>query len=224
MARRHALSAIVVLGLAAAVSGCAPYMKDFYSEAPPEAGVNVVQVRHDVLFRADDQYMSDANGRVLDEFLGTIGFDPRQDRVVVLDRDGLSPWSPQRTESVRAHLERRRVVAEAGAGGPETLGLRDTVSVIVERYDLKPLDCPNWTQPIGGNAANATHRNFGCYDAYNLGQMIANRRDLATGRSHGLVEGDIQALQVERYRADVLVKDQPSGKPLEALTTRSGTK
>jgi len=214
MAVRRGGIAILVLALASAVAGCAPYVKDFYSEAPPTARADVVQVRHDVVFRPDDQYMSDANGRVVDEFLGMIGFDPRQDRVVVLDRDGQSPWSAQRTDSVRAHLQRRQILAEAGIGGPETLGLRDTVTVIVERYVLAPLDCPNWTQPRGGNAANATHRNFGCFDAYNLGQLVANRRDLVVGRGHGTADGEIHALQVLRYRLDVKPPGEPYAKPL----------
>lgn len=207
--------------LVAMASGCAPYMKDFYSEAPPEPGVDVVQVRHDIRFRQDDQYISDANGRVVDDFLTTVGIDPRQDRVVVLDRDARSAWAAQRTESVRAHLARRNIVAEAGVGGPETLGYPDTVTIIVERYVLSTLDCPNWTQPIGGNAANSTHRNFGCAEAFNVQQMVANKRDLAVGRPHGNTDGEIQALQIQRYRLDAIPAGAPYTKPLIAPATQT---
>ena len=210
---------VIAASFMAAVSGCAPYMKDFYSEAPPKPSVDVVQVQHDIRFRQDDQYISDVNARIVDEFLGSIGIDPREDRVVVLDRDARSVWSAQRTESVRAHLARRNIVAEAGVGGPETLGHPDTVSLIVERYVLATLDCPNWTQPLGGNAANSTHRNFGCAEAYNVQQLVANKRDLAVGRTKGPTEGDIQSLQVRRYRSDVKPPGEPYSKPIVAPET-----
>ena len=213
------LRGLMAAAIAATASGCAPYMKDFYSEAPPEPRVDVVQVHHHVKFRQDDQYMSDANGRVVDDFMTAIGIDPRQDRVVVLDRDARSAWAAQRTESVRAHLARRNIVAESGVGGPETLGYPDTVTVIVERYVPSTLDCPNWTQPRGGNAANSTHRNFGCAEAFNVQQMVANKRDLAVGRTHTASEGDIQALQIRRYYADIKPPGEPYAKPLDGASS-----
>jgi type IV pilus biogenesis protein CpaD/CtpE len=213
------LRGLMVAVIAAAASGCAPYIKDFYSEAPPEPRADVVQVRHDIRFRQDDQYMSDVNGRVVDEFMTAIGIDPRQDRVVVLDRDARSAWAAQRTESVRAHLARRNIIAEAGVGGPETLGYPDTITVIVERYVPPTLDCPNWTQPRGGNAANSMHRNFGCAEAFNVQQMVANKRDLAIGRRMGPTDGDIQSLQVLRYKADVKVPGHPAGKTIVREST-----
>ncbi len=222
MVGRFLRGAIVAL-VAAGGAGCAPYMNDFYSEAPPEPGVDVVQIRHDIRFRHDDQYMSDANGRVVDDFLSTVGIDPREDRIVVLDRDGRSIWAPQRTESVRAHLARRNLIAEAGIGGPETLGVPDTVTVIVERYVLKTLDCPNWTQPTGGSASNSTHRNFGCAEAFNVQQMVANKRDLAIGRTRTNTDGEVQALQVLRYRLDVKPPGEPYSKqiiPPAEITTQ----
>lgn len=215
------LRGLMVVLIAAAASGCAPYVKDFYSEAPPEPRVDVVQVRHDIRFRQDDQYLSDANGRVVDDFMTAIGIDPRQDRVVVLDRDARSAWAAQRTESVRAHLARRNITAEAGVGGPETLGYPDTVTVVVERYVVSTLDCPNWTQPRGGNAANSTHRNFGCAEAFNVQQMVANKRDLAAGRTHGNTDAEIQALQILRYRLDTFPQTPPYSKPLLGASTQA---
>lgn len=214
------LRGLMVVAIAALASGCSPYMNDFYSEAPSEPRVDVVQVRHDIRFRQDDQYISDANGRVMDDFMTAIGIDPRQDRVVVLDRDARSAWAAQRTESVRAHLARRNIVAEAGIGGPETLGYPDTVTVIVERYVPATLDCPNWTQPSHGNAANSTHRNFGCAEAFNVQQMVANKRDLAAGRMHGNTDAEIQALQILRYRADTFPQTPPYTKPLLGVSTQ----
>jgi len=220
MAYRMPANRWIVIMAAVTLGACSPYTKDFYSEAPPEARVDMVQVTYDVPFRTDEQYMSDAGGRALDDFLYTVGTDLQQDRVVVLDRDTGSPWAGQRVESVRAYLARRKVPADTARPAPEALPLRDTVTVVVERPVLAPLDCPNWSQPRGGNPKNSTHRNFGCADAYNLQLMVANKRDLVQGKSLAVgTDGDIQALQVLRYQRDVEVPSQPSQKPLMRLTT-----
>jgi hypothetical protein len=204
MAHRPLGNGLIVALLAAALSGCAPYMKDFYSDAPPAAKADLVQVSYDVPFRPDEQYMSDAGGRVLDEFLYTVGVDTQQDRVLVLDRDSASPWAGQRLESVRAYLARRRLPAEAGRPTADVPGVRDTVTVVIERPVLAALDCPNWTQPLGGNPENSTHRNFGCADAFNLQQMVVNKRDLAVGRPLSLgTEGELSALGIQSHRRDV---------------------
>jgi type IV pilus biogenesis protein CpaD/CtpE len=222
MAQGRTWNGMVAAVLAAALAGCAPYIKDFYSEAPPEAKAELVQVTYNVPFRPDEQYMSDARGRALDEFLSMIGTDVQQDRVMVLDRDNTSPWAAQRLESVRAYLAARRIPAEAGRPAPDVPSIRDTVSVVVERVVLANLDCPNWTQPRGGNPENSTHRNFGCADAFNLQQMVANKRDLVVGQALAPTsDGEYEALQIQRYRRDVAVQQQPPIKPLARITTSS---
>jgi type IV pilus biogenesis protein CpaD/CtpE len=199
-------------------------MKDFYSDAPPAAKVDLVQVAYDVPFRPDEQYLSDAGGRVLDEFLHTVGVDPQEDRVMVLDRDSGSPWAGQRLESVRTYLARRKVPAEAGRPTGDVAPVRDTVTVVIERPVLAALDCPNWTQPRGGNPQNSMHRNFGCADSFNLQQMVINKRDLAVGRPLAIgADGEVQALQTQRYRLDVRVPSQPQGKPLSIFSTRAAS-
>lgn len=216
---RKARGAVATL-LAVTLGACAPYIKDFYSEAPPEAKAELVQVSYNVPFRADEQYLSDAGGRALDEFLYSVGTDLQQDRVLVLDRDSGSPWAGQRLESVRTYLARRRVPAEAARAAADVPPIRDTVTVVIERPVLSPLDCPNWTQPRGGNPENSTHRNFGCADAFNLQQMVANKRDLVEGRPLAVgTDGEVDALQTLRYRRDIRVPGQPPGKPLTTITT-----
>ena len=219
MAHRMLAKGWIVV-LLAAVGGCSPYIKDFYSEAPPEARADLVQVTYDVPFRPDEQYMSDAGGRALDDFLYTVGTDLAQDRGVGLVRDCASPWAALRMVSVRAFLARRKIPADTAQLAADVPSQRDTVTVVVERPVLAPLDCPNWTQPRGGNPKNSTHRNFGCADAFNLQLMAANKRDLMQGKALAMgTDGEIQALQVLRYRKDVSVEGQPPQKPLVRLTT-----
>ncbi|MGQ0677629.1 MAG: CpaD family pilus assembly lipoprotein [Rhodospirillales bacterium] len=195
-------AATVAWLLAAALASCGPPMKDFVSSAPPEPRVDVVRVQHDVAFAGDELYISAAAARRLDDFLATLGLD-RQDHVLVVDRDAASPWSAQRAESVKTHLGQRQVAAIPALAPAASPAKADTVTVVVERYVVAPLDCPDWTQPRGSNPENATNRNFGCFDAYNLGQMVVDKRDLLIGRTLGPADGELAAKMIYQYRRDL---------------------
>lgn len=188
--------------LAAVLASCGSPLKEFTSDAPKEARVDVVRVQHDVAFAGDELYISTGAARRLDEFLATLGLD-RQDHVLVVDRDAASPWSAQRAESVKVHLGQRQVAAVPAAAPANAPFKPNTVTVVVERYVLAPLDCPDWTQPRGSNPENATGRNFGCADAFNLGQMVVDKRDLAIGRALGPADGELAAKTIYQYRRDI---------------------
>lgn len=77
-------------------------------------------------------------------------------------------------------------------------GVEGTVIVAVERYAVRLPDCPDRRRapPL----TNAVSSNYGCANAVNLGQMIADPRDLVTGRDLGPMDGIYAASGVERYR------------------------
>lgn len=206
MTVRTGLPALRIAPFAAAVAAllasCGPPMKDFVSSAPLDTRVDVVRVQHDVAFAGDELYISGNSARRLDDFLATLGLD-RQDHVLVVDRDHASPWSAQRAESVKVHLNQRQVAAMPAIAPTGSPARPDTVTVVVERYVVAPLDCPDWTQPRGSNPENATHRNFGCFQAFNLGQMVVDKRDLVVGRTLGPADGDLAAKSINLYRRDL---------------------
>ncbi|MCE2510626.1 MAG: hypothetical protein J4G10_06590 [Alphaproteobacteria bacterium] len=72
------------------------------------------------------------------------------------------------------------------------------VIVAVEHYDVRVPACPDWRRnpPL----TNGVSSNFGCTDAVNLGLMLADPRDLVTGRELGPMDGTAAASAVERYR------------------------
>ncbi|MEQ9042560.1 MAG: CpaD family pilus assembly lipoprotein [Alphaproteobacteria bacterium] len=72
------------------------------------------------------------------------------------------------------------------------------VIVAVEHYDVRVPTCPDWRRnpPL----TNGVSSNFGCTDAVNLGLMLADPRDLVTGRELGAMDGIPAAAAVERYR------------------------
>ena len=77
-------------------------------------------------------------------------------------------------------------------------GVENTAIVAVERYAVSYPDCPDWHRapPL----TNGVWSNYGCANAVNLGQMIADPRDLVTGRDLGPADGTVAAAAIARYR------------------------
>lgn len=81
---------------------------------------------------------------------------------------------------------------------PSNAGVENTAIVAVERYAVTFPDCPDWHR--APPFTNGVWSNYGCANAVNLGQMIADPRDLVTGRELGPADGTIAAAAVARYR------------------------
>ena len=82
---------------------------------------------------------------------------------------------------------------------------------MVERYVVTPPDCPDWTRQAVENHANAMPSNYGCASLTNLALMVADPRDLATGRPLGPADADPALLAVQRYRAGKVLPLRPGG-------------
>ncbi|MEM7041529.1 MAG: CpaD family pilus assembly lipoprotein [Pseudomonadota bacterium] len=74
------------------------------------------------------------------------------------------------------------------------------VDIVLERYLVTPPACPDWSRRTGIDYANKPHSNFGCATETNLGLMIADPRDLVSGRRLGPADGTHQAEGIVRYR------------------------
>jgi len=81
---------------------------------------------------------------------------------------------------------------------PSHAGVANTAIVAVERYDVTLPDCPDWRALPA--LTNGVWSNYGCTTAVNLGRMVADPRDLVTGRDLGPMDGTVAASAVERYR------------------------
>jgi len=62
--------------------------------------------------------------------------------------------------------------------------------------------CPNWSAEPNSDFTNARSSNFGCADATNLGHMVANPADLASGRPLGDADAVTAVSAVTRYYQD----------------------
>jgi pilus assembly protein CpaD len=137
----------------------------------------------------------------------------RDEFVVVTDGSG-GPIQAARAEKVRQSL--------AGAGArwvgtavePSMAMGPDQVVVVRSEYRIGTRNCPNHGSGAQWNPNESQMSNFGCADAYNMGQMMARPRDAAVGRDAGPADSTVNAAAIQRYR---------EGKVRTAVTSGSTT-
>lgn len=74
--------------------------------------------------------------------------------------------------------------------------------VIVDRYVVTPPDCPNSTLNLNRNYANAPSPQHGCAMVINLGQMVADPRDLLAGKAGALPVTEKATQAIRMWRED----------------------
>lgn len=74
------------------------------------------------------------------------------------------------------------------------------VELLLERYVVTTPACPDWSRASGVDFSNQPHSNLGCASQTNLGLMVAEPRDLVSGRKLAPADGVHQAQGVTRYR------------------------
>jgi pilus assembly protein CpaD len=195
------MTALAIASVLALANGCeATYYED-WSAMPPtrEAKVDLARYAHAIRFAPDSARLEGLERDRLDDFLARVQAGPTD--TVLIAAPGSGPLAGRRLETVSAylvHLAMRPRAAAEGAG-VEAAG-PDTVSVVVERYTVTLPACPDWSDRPGRTWNNTVSRNWGCATATNLGLMVAEPGDLATGRTPGPMDGEFSVLAIQRYR------------------------
>ena len=123
----------------------------------------------------------------------------RDEFVVVTDGSG-GPIQAARAETVRQGLARAgarwvgTAIEPAMAMGP------NQVVVVRSEYRIGTRDCPNFGSGTQWNPNESQMTNFGCANAYNMGQMLARPRDASVGRDPGAADATVNSAAVQRYR------------------------
>ncbi len=115
--------------------------------------------------------------------------------------------TPARREAVTAYLTRTGIPAQirAESGNPTEM-TENTVKVLVERYVVTPPACPNWSNFNGDNQRNTPGSNYGCSTDASLGQIVANPKDLVTGREASASQSEIFVKHQNDYYTDQIRK------------------
>ena len=200
---------IATAAAVALLSACTIPDPEYMSKLPGPTPVKEpvperVEYSHDVAFKPVAARLQLAERRALDAFLTKIEVNTN-DRIVLTAANGIDHGiADQRRDIVNAYLRakgiRRIAVAPNAVTGAAGAPPRDSVRVRIERYVVVLPPCPDWTKFPGTNYANTVHSNFGCATAINLGLMVADPADLASGRKIGPADGEYAAAAVERYR------------------------
>jgi type IV pilus biogenesis protein CpaD/CtpE len=122
----------------------------------------------------------------------------RDEFVVVADGSGGS------LQQARAR-QVKQILSEAGARWVDTtvepamvMG-PDTVVVARSEY-LLARNCPDRNTGAMWNPNESLALNYGCADAYNMGQMLARSRSAAIGSPPGPADATVNAAAIARYR------------------------
>jgi pilus assembly protein CpaD len=99
-------------------------------------------------------------------------------------------------------------IPAAAGTGPEVWRQNRRVELVLERYLVTLPACPDWSRESGTDFANLPHSNFGCANQANLGLMVAEPKDLVSGRTLGPADGIQQAEGIARYRSGKVIELQ----------------
>jgi len=206
MRRKNAIPATVIhFVLLAAIAGllaaCAPTLQDSQwtgAEAPKENKVLYLRQTHDVRFEAGTDALSPAEQQRLAAFVAREDVGRSDEISLAAGDDGREQTlASRRAAAVAGYLRGLNLKPESDA---TSTAPADRVTVSVGRYVVVPPNCPDWRKPSADDPANSPSSNFGCATVTNLGLMVADPRDLVSGKAPSESDAEYNALAVQRYR------------------------
>ena len=210
----HASRSLVVVVLVLLVGACAPVTTYTDAEAPKRLKLDSATTQIDLHFAPGTASLSSADAARLRR-LAAAGGVGSSDRVVVTAA-GAPRLAAQRVGTVSALLLNYGVVVIAGEGNmPPDRGVAEVIRTLV----TLPA-CPNWSKPSYSDFGNQPSSNFGCANQVNLGMMVANPTDLASGLPVGAAAGQPASAAVNRYLNDkVQLPVENSALPIAASSS-----
>jgi pilus assembly protein CpaD len=219
MARTTKLLAALLL--TGGVSGCntpQPPTPGATTEAPNPIQISTRNLSHTIHFAPGNITPDAAETAALNEFLRT-GEAMRGDPITI-ERDS-NRADDKRADRLASALTRQGLL-------PVIVSARDAnageLRLVIERSVAEAVNCPNWSKAPGNDFDNTLHSDFGCADAANLAAMIADPRDLVTGRTMGAQTGDAALAPIHRYRTGKIpvLADDGAASPTAAAAPPSG--
>jgi pilus assembly protein CpaD len=191
---------LLALSLALFAGACAPVTSYTDAEAPKRLKLDTATAQLDLRFAPGTAALAPADAARLRQLAANGGIGPT-DRVMIAAA-GPPYLAEQRVATVSALLLHYGVVPIA-----ERLAQIAPNQAVVEvgRTLVTLPACPNWSKPSSSDFGNQPSSNFGCATETNLGMMVANPGDLASGLAVGPSAGQPAAAGVNRYLNDKVV-------------------
>jgi pilus assembly protein CpaD len=146
---------------------------------------------------APSDRLSDSEDRALSGWFESLSLR-YGDRVAVDTQN----YGAQTRDAISAVVARYGLLIETTA--PVTQGdiAAGSVRVIVSRMNANVPGCPDWSRPATPNFDGHSMSNYGCAINSNFAAMVADPRDLISGRvGDGTVDGRIATKAIGTYRA-----------------------
>lgn len=195
---RNTLRSMLAAGVAGAtIAACTP-QESLYNgtERAARNEVQLVRLAHHV--PAAPAELAEKDQKAIADFFGEVGVGYGDTVSLVRAAD----FSAEATGSIADLLRNyglRLMTPPAGVALPEDPA---GAILLVDRFVVTPPDCPSTTLQLSRNFANAQMPHIGCANTINLGQMVANPRDLVagTGDQRPITDKATQAIRL--WRAD----------------------
>ena len=195
----HTNRLLLILTLVLLVGACAPVTSYTDAEAPKRLKLDSATTQVDLHFAPGTANLSPADAARL-RYMAATGRIAASDRVVVAAA-GAPHLAEERAGAVSRVLLNYGVVAIAGSADvPANQAVVEAMRTLVT---LPP--CPNWSKTSSQDYGNQPSSNFGCATETNLGMMVANPSDLASGMPLGPTAGQPAAAAINRYLNDKVV-------------------
>jgi pilus assembly protein CpaD len=195
----HTNRSLLILALTLFVGACAPATSYTDAEAPKRLKLDSATTQLDLHFAPGTASLSPADAAHLREMAAT-GRIGAGDRVIVAAA-GAPRLAEERIGAVSRLLLNYGIVFVVGSADlPANQAVVEATRTLVT---LPP--CPNWSKISSYDYGNQPSSNFGCATEINLGMMVANPTDLASGMPRGPSAGQPAAAAVNRYLNDKVV-------------------
>lgn len=192
----HAAALAVALPLLAGCTAAAEYTD---SEAPKHLQLDRTSAAVDLRFAPGSSELLPGDAARLHRLAATRQIDA-SDRITVV-AGGPPALAQARAAAVSSELLPYGIVVTGRPFGAAAVG--DRAVVAVNRTLVRLPDCPNWSKPNATtDFTNTVASNFGCATVSNLGRMVADPTDLASGQPLGFAQGTPAVAAIGRYQAD----------------------
>lgn len=200
------LSIVLAAGLAGLTGACTGGWQESYSNKRND--VELVRLTHSVRFAEGTDSISAGQRAELERFLADVGAGYGDEAWIDAGGDSMGA---ARGSAVMSTLRRHGIQASSDnlAHGPALEP--GEVRLVIGRYMVTPPECPDWRKPSDKDFHNTPSSNYGCATVTNLGQMVANPRDLLKGRTFGGPDAERAVMAVESYREDNVDTMQAEG-------------
>lgn len=209
---------LLALSLSALLGACAPVTSYTEAEAPKNLKLDSTTTQLDVRFVPGSAALSAVDAARLSRLVASGGIAP-SDRVIIAAAGG-PELAHQRVASIASILLHYGVVGFASQL-PDVPANHAVLEVGRTLVTLPA--CPNWSKPSASDFENQPSSNFGCANETNLGMMVANPSDLASGLPTGPAAGHPSAAAVNRYLNDkVVLPSSNSALPVAVQNSTQG--